>query len=164
VDVAGLASVPVYVDNQLVAYTNQQGRALLPDLLPYEANRVNVEPVELPLDTSIAARTLTVTPRYRSGVVVKFPVERVRGGTFRLVTPDGVPVPAGALVRFMGQDFPVTYDGVTYVTGFDHGTAGSAQWGSRRCSFRLEPPPVDDPLPDMGTVFCHPLSGPERNP
>ncbi len=164
VDIAGLPAVPVYLDNQLVAYTNQQGRALLPELLPYEANRVNIEPVELPLDTSIAARTLTVTPRYRSGVVVQFPVERVRGGTFRLVTAEGAPVPAGALVRFMGQDFPVTYDGVTYVTGFDHGTAGSAQWSDKRCSFRLEPPPMDDPLPDMGTVFCHPLPGPERNP
>ncbi|MDE2250545.1 MAG: fimbrial biogenesis outer membrane usher protein [Gammaproteobacteria bacterium] len=164
VDVAGLPDVPVYLDNQLVAYTNSQGRALLPDLLPYEANRVNVEPTELPLDTSIAARTLTVTPRYRSGVLVRFPVERVRGGTFRLVNPDGVPLPAGALVRFMGQEFPVTYEGVTYVTGFDHGTAGSAQWGGRRCSFRLEPPPMDDPLPDMGTVTCHPLPAAERKP
>jgi outer membrane usher protein len=164
VDVAGLPAVPVYLDNQLVAYTNQQGRALLPELLPYEANRVNIEPVELPLDTSIAARTLTVAPRYRSGVVVRFPVERVRGGTFRLVTTDGAPVPAGALVRFMGQDFPVTYDGVTYVTGFDHGTAGSAHWDGKGCSFRLEPPPLDDPLPDMGTVSCRPLPALERKP
>jgi outer membrane usher protein len=164
VNVAGLPAVPVYLDNQLVAYTNQQGRALLPELLPYEVNRVNIEPVELPLDTSIGARTLTVTPRYRSGVVVQFPVERVRGGTFRLVTPAGAPLPPGTLVRFMGLEFPVTYDGVTYVTGFDHGTAGSAQWGGKRCSFRLEPPPMDDPLPDMGTVVCRPLPGAGKNP
>ncbi len=164
VNVAGLPHVPVYLDNQLVAYTNRQGRALLPELLPYEANRVNIEPVELPLDTAIGARTLTVTPRYRSGVLVRFPVERVRGGTFRLVTRDGKPVPAGATVRFMGEQFPVTYDGVTYVTGFDHGTAGAAQWGDARCSFRLDPPPPDDPLPDMGTVYCHPLPGVEQQP
>ena len=164
VDVAGIANVPVYLDHQLVAHTNQQGLALLPELLPYEANRVNIEPVELPLDTSIGARTLTVTPRYRSGVVVKFPVERVRGGTFRLLKLDGSPVPAGAMVRFMGASFPVTYDGVTYVTGFDHGTAGTAQWSGGSCSFRLEPPPPDDPLPDMGTVSCRPLSALERQP
>ena len=164
VDVAGLPGIPVYLDNQLVAHTNPQGRALLPELLPYEANRVNIEPVELPLDTSIGARTLTVTPRYRSGVLVRFPVERVRGGTFRLVTGDGSAVPAGASVRFMGEQFPVTYDGVTYVTGFDHGAAGTAQWGGTRCTFRLEPPPLNDPLPDMGTVYCHPLSGLEQQP
>ena len=164
VDVAGIADVPVYVDHQLVAHTDAQGHALLPDLLPYEANRVNIEPVELPLDTSIGARTLAVTPRYRSGIVVKFPVERVRGGTFRLVNPDGTPVPAGAVVQFMERDFPVTYDGVTYVTGFDHGTAGSAQWSGGHCSFRLDPPPPDDPLPDMGTVVCRPLSSLEVQP
>ncbi len=62
----------------------------------------------------------------------------MRGGIFRLVTRDGTPVPAGAIVRFMGANFPVTYDGVTYVTGFDHGTAGTAQWDGARCSFRLD--------------------------
>ena len=164
VDVAGIADVPVYLDHQLVAHTNQQGLALLPDLLPYEANRVNIEPVELPLDTSIGANTLTVTPRYRSGVVVKFPVERVRGGTFRLLMLDGSPVPAGGIVHFMDATFPVTYDGVTYVTGFDHGTAGTAQWSGGSCSFQLDPPPPDDPLPDMGTVICRPLSGQEHQP
>ncbi|MBS0388611.1 MAG: fimbrial biogenesis outer membrane usher protein, partial [Proteobacteria bacterium] len=164
VDVAGIADVPVYLDHQLIAHTDAQGRALLPDLLPYEANRVNIEPEELPLDTSIGARTLTVTPRYRSGVVVKFPVERVRGGSFRLVTPDGSPLPAGATVQFMEQSFPVAYDGVTYVTGFDHGTAGTAQWSGGRCRFRLDPPPPGDPLPDMGTVTCRSLAAPEQRP
>ena len=164
VDVAGIPGVPVYLDHQLVAHTDAQGQALLPELLPYEANRVNIEPEELPLDTSIGARTLTVTPRYRSGVVVKFPVERVHGGTFRLVTPDGSPVPAGATVQFMEQSFPVTYDGVTYVTGFDHGTAGTARWSGGQCSFRLAPPPADDPLPDMGTVTCRPLPAQEQRP
>lgn len=164
VDVAGIADVPVYLDHQLVTHTDRQGHALLPDLLPYEANRVNIEPVELPLDTNIGARTLAVTPRYRSGVVVRFPVERVRGGTFRLVTPDETPVPAGATVHFMDATFPVTYDGVTYVTGYDHGTAGTAEWSGGRCSFRLDPPPENDPLPDMGTVACRPLVQAETQP
>ena len=164
VDVAGIPDVPVYLDHQLIAHTDQQGHALLPDLLPYQANRVNIEPVDLPLDTNIAARTLTVRPRYRAGVVVKFPVERVRGGTFRLVTPDATPVPAGATVHFMDATFPVTYDGVTYVTGYDHGTAGTVEWSSGRCRFRLGPPPENDPLPDMGTVTCRPNTETEQQP
>ena len=103
IDVGGLPDVPVYVDNQLIAHTDSHGRALLHDLLPYESNRVNIEPTEIPLDASIGARTLVVTPAFRSGVVVKFPVERLRGATFRLLTPDGQPVPAGATRRFHGQ-------------------------------------------------------------
>jgi hypothetical protein len=57
-------------------------------------------------------------------------------------------------VRFKGVDFPVTLDGMTYVTGFDHSLAGEAHWQGTRCVFRLEPPPQGDPLPDMGTVRC----------
>ncbi len=157
VDVGGLPGVPVFIDNQLVASTDLHGHALLHDLLPYESNRVNIEPTEIPLDASIGARTLVVTPGYRSGVIVRFPVERVHGGTFRLVTAAGQAVPAGASVEFGGKHFPVTYDGVTYVTGYEREGEGTAQWGSSRCSFRLGPPPPEDPQPDMGTLSCRTL-------
>jgi outer membrane usher protein len=155
VDVAGIADVPVYLDNQLVTHTDQNGRALLYNLRQYEDNRIGVDPVELPLDTSIAARTLVLAPAYRSGVVARFPVERVHGATFRLLTDDGTAVPAGALVLFKGALFPVALDGITYVTGFDHGMSGSASWPGGQCRFRLEPPPHHDPLPDLGTVSCY---------
>jgi len=157
VDVGGLPNIPVYIDNQLITHTDAGGRALLHQLLPYQSNRIGIEPVDLPLDTAIGARTLVIAPPYRSGVVVRFPVEHVAGATFHLVLPDGQPVPLGAQVRFKGKDFPVTYEGMTYVTGFDHGLAGEAHWAAMRCSFRLGPPPADDPLPDMGTVACQPL-------
>jgi outer membrane usher protein len=154
VDLDGLADVPVYLDNQLVAHTDGHGRALLYNLRPYEPNRIGIDPLELPLDTEIRSRTLTLAPAFRSGVLARFPVERVAGATFRLVREDGSNVPAGAIVRFKGADFPVTLDGMTYVTGFDHTLAGEAHWEGTRCVFRLEPPPQGDPLPDMGTVHC----------
>ena len=164
VDVGGLPNVPVYLDNQLITHTDPSGRALLHDLLPYQPNRISVDPTELPLDTAIGARTMVLAPQYRSGVIARFPVERVAGGLFRLVTPDRKPVPAGAQVHFKGADFPVTYDGITYVTGFDHGLAGEAHWENSRCDFRLEPPPAGDPLPDMGTITCEPVPAPEVTP
>jgi outer membrane usher protein len=155
VDVAGLANVPVYVENQLTAHTDANGKALLYNLRPYEANRVSIEPEDLPLDTTIASSSSIMAPPYRSGVIARFPVERVRSGTFRLVTQDGKPVPVGAMVKLQGNLFPVVLDGIVYVTGYDHGTAAEASWSTGRCTFRLEPPPPDDPLPDMGTIQCH---------
>jgi len=154
IDVAGIPDVPVMLENQVIAHTDRDGRALIHNLLPYQNNRISIEPTDLPLDTTIAARTMVVAPRFRTGVVARFPVEHVAGGTFRLVTPDGKPVPAGAQVRFKGNEFPVSYDGMTYVTGFDHGLAGEAHWENSRCRFRLDPPPPNDPLPNMGTVIC----------
>jgi hypothetical protein len=44
---------------------------------------------------------------------------------------------------------------MVYVTGYDHGMAAEASWNGGHCSFRLEPPPPDEPLPDMGTIQCH---------
>jgi outer membrane usher protein len=155
VDVAGLADVPVYVENQLTTHTNANGRALLYNLRPYEANRISITPEDLPLDTSIAASSTIMAPPYRSGVIARFPVERVHSGTFKLVTDDGKVVPVGAVVTLKGVQFPVVQDGMVYVTGYDHGMAAEASWNGGHCRFRLEPPPPDDPLPDMGTVRCH---------
>jgi outer membrane usher protein len=158
VDVGGLPKIPVYVENQLTAYTDATGRALLYNLRPYEDNHISISPSELPLDTTIGASSEDVAPPFRTGVVVHFPVERNRGGTFRLVTPDGAPLPAGAIVRLKGNSFPVVLDGEVYVTGLDHGMGGEAAWGGGRCLFRVDPPPSDDPLPDLGTLTCKPVS------
>ena len=154
VDIAGLAGVPVYVENQLTTTTDASGRALLYNLRPYEANRISITPEDLPLDTFIAASSTIMAPPYRSGVIARFPVERVHSGTFRLVTEDGKPVPVGAVVTLKGKQFPVVQGGLVYVTGYDHGMSAEASWTGRHCGFRLEPPPPDDPLPDMGTVQC----------
>src|SRR5882724_940 len=164
VDVAGLADVPVYVENQLTTHTDSSGRALLYNLRPYEANRISITPEDLPLDTSIGASSTIMAPPYRSGVIARFPVERVRSSTFRLITDDGKPVPVGAVVTLKGAQFPVVLDGLVYVTGHDHGMAAQANWSGGHCRFRLEPPPADDPLPDMGTVRCHAGADTVRNP
>jgi outer membrane usher protein len=159
VDVAGLPNIPVYVENQLTTHTDAEGKALLYNLRPYEANKISIEPEDLPLDTTIGAASTVMAPPYRSGVIARFPVERVRSGTFRLVTPDGKPVPVGARVKLKGEEFPVVLDGVVYVTGYDHGMAAEADWEGGHCVFRLEPPPPDEPQPDMGTITCR-LSSP----
>ncbi len=161
VDVGGVADLPIYLENQLVARTDASGRALLPDLRPYEANRIGIDPTDVPLDVSIDATELIVAPPWRSGVVAKLAVLRVRGGTFRLRQETGAPVPVGAIVTFNGQQFAVALDGLVYVTNFDHGLAATADWDGGRCRFRIEPPPAHDPQPDMGVLVCRNLGAPD---
>jgi outer membrane usher protein len=154
IDVDGIADVPVYVDHQLVTHTDKNGHALLHYMLPYQQNRINIEPTELPLDTQIDTRTLVVVPGYRNGVIARFPLSRIRSATFRLITSDNEAVPVGAQVQFNGKIFPVVYDGVTYVTGYDHGMAGHVTWHGGSCEFRVEPPDEHDPMPDLGDIKC----------
>jgi outer membrane usher protein len=158
VDVAGLADIPVYVENQLTAHTDASGRVLLYNLRPYEANHISIEPTELPLDTTIDATSAIMAPPYRSGVIARFPVERAHGATLRLVTEEGTPLPVGAIVTLQGADFPVVLDGKVYVTGYDHGVGAEAAWKGGHCRFQLPPPPSDDPLPDLGTLRCQSMA------
>jgi outer membrane usher protein len=154
VDVAGLADVPIYVENQLTAHTDDSGRALIYNLRPYEANRISIDPEELPLDTTITATSTIVAPPYRSGVVAKFPVARVRSGTFHLISDDGSPVPVGARVAVNGTEFPVVQGGLVYATGLDHAVAAVATWNGGQCRFRLPAPPAAEVLPDLGSIRC----------
>lgn len=154
VEVAGVPDLTVYVDNQPISRTDEQGYALIRNLRPYEENRISVDPAELPLDTTIGSRVLAVAPAFRSGSKLRFPVERERGATFRLIRVDGSPLPAGADVIVQSQHFPVAIDGLVYVTHLDHGMTAVAEWNGERCMFRLPPPPSDDPLPDLGNITC----------
>ncbi len=159
VDVGGIADVPVYLENQLVAHTDASGRALLPNLLSYDINRISIEPQDLPLNTAIESRQMEIRPAYRSGVVARFPVQRTSPGTFSLVREDGQPVPAGATVRFNGGTFKVALNGLTYVTTLDHGASGTVEWKGGSCVFQVQLPFGDDPLPDLGTVRCATSAG-----
>lgn len=154
VDVGGIAGVPVYLDNQRVTTTDSNGRALLHNLRAYEDNRISVAPEELPMDTEILGKQVVLAPAYRSGVVARFPVTRIHGGTFRLVTATGAPVPTGAEVRFNGGSFPVVFDGVTYVTTLAAAGTGSATWDGGTCSFEVPTPPANVVQPDLGTLAC----------
>lgn len=154
VEVGGIPNVTVYFDNQPVARTDDSGLALVPNLRSFQVNRLSIDPLQLPLDAAMADPQVLTVPPYRSGTVVAFPVKRERSGLFRLQLPDGSRVPAGAVVHFQSQDFPVGFDGLTYVTDYDHGTTGEAHWSTGDCTFRLPPPPSGDPQPDLGTILC----------
>ena len=162
VDVDGIAGVPVYVDHQLVAHTDRSGRALIYDMRPYEANRLNIEPLELPLDTSIGAHTMVLVPAFRSGVLAHFPVTHERGAVFALVDAQGKPLMAGSDVQLGTEHAPVALDGKVYVANIAAaGTrVGRARWPSGSCRFELPPVPAgNDPLPDLGTARCLGESG-----
>jgi outer membrane usher protein len=154
VDVGGIPEVPVYLDNQLVTRTDASGRALLYNLRAYEDNRIGVAPEELPLDTEIKSRRLVLAPPFRSGVVARFPVTRIHGATFRLVTEAGAPIPAGATVQFGGGEFPVAFDGMTYVTTAAAAATGHVTWDGQACDFEAPAPPAGEMQPDLGTLTC----------
>ena len=154
VQVADYPGIEVFVDNQPVGRTDRKGRVLLDNLLPYQSNEVGIDPNQLPMDATIATQTMTVTPAYRSGVSVKFPVSRADSMTMRLVQPDGRPVPAGATVMLEGNPFPVGMNGLVYLSGVAANAHAAVTWRDGKCSADFTRPSGVGPVPDLGDVTC----------
>jgi outer membrane usher protein len=156
VQVPSMDNVRVYVDNQLVARTDAEGNALLPRLRPYDNNPVRVEHRDLRMDTHIGSLTANPIPYSRSGVLVRFPIERSYGALMKLVGDDGSPLPAGSLVEVEGQEtgFPVAMDGEAYVTGLKSVNQLRAATGERYCRFSVSFKETAHPLPHLGTFVC----------
>ena len=154
VEVADFPNMTVFVENQPIGRTDKKGRVLLDSLRAYEDNGVSVDPRELPMDATLSTAAMTVTPAYRSGPVIRFPVERSSAATFRLVLPDGTPVPAGASVTTRSEQVPVAMNGFVYLTSAAGRQDAVAEWQGHRCAFRFERPDDGDPQPDLGNVTC----------
>jgi outer membrane usher protein len=111
------AGVPVYLESQLVARTRSDGSALVNNLRAYQSNRVSIDPLALPLDTSMVAMSQTVQPRLLGGVQLDFALHRVIGMTLTVQQADGTPLPPWTTVQVQGveQSFVVGRRGEVFV-------------------------------------------------
>jgi outer membrane usher protein len=154
VQVADYEGLTVYVDNQPVGKTDNKGRVLIDGLRAYESNAVSVDPTEVPMDASLSVAKMTLTPAYRSGPLVAFPVERSHAVVLRLVRDDGSFVPAGAAVAVEQRSYPVGMDGLAYIEEIGNASQAVAHWSGGQCRFVLQRPAGDEPIPDLGRVSC----------
>ncbi len=154
VKLADYAGLPVYLENQPIGVTDSKGRVLLDSLRAYEGNTVSIDPRDLPLDASLAKTSMVVTPAWRSGPVVRFPIVRASAATLRLVQSDGAAVPAGATVRTPSEQASVALAGLVYLTEAEGRQRASAEWKGHRCSFEFERPTDSGPQPDLGSIRC----------
>lgn len=101
VEVEGTSGVPVKRSNQVVAKTDARGLAFVPGLVPWEKNRIEIDPVDLPLDSELSGAVKEVTPYAGSGALVKFSVKRSRQALVELHQANGQQVPVGTKVRLL---------------------------------------------------------------
>jgi outer membrane usher protein len=91
VRVPGVAGVRTYSSHQEIGRTNRGGNLLIPDLLPYYGNELNIDDTDIPIDYTVPDVDITLAPPYRGGAVVLFPVRRIQRatGTVVLLTAAG---------------------------------------------------------------------------
>jgi outer membrane usher protein len=148
--------VRIYRENQLIGRTDERGYLLLPGLRPYDANLIRIEQADLPLDVPIDSMEVDAVPRFRSGMLLDFHVERPRGALLEIVRENGEPLPAGALVRTAAhpEQFPSGLRGEVYVTGLESNNQIRAEWNGQHCEFTMSYSQTNDPLPRLGPFVC----------
>jgi outer membrane usher protein len=156
VEVPDHPGVRIYANNQPVAVTGADGRALVPQLRAYEGNLLRIEQADLPLDTQVDAVEIEAVPAFRSGMQVRFPIKRSHGALVIVVLENGKPLPAGAVAQIAGaeEQFPVGLRGEVYLTGLAADNQVRLRWQGRECEIALAFPETTDPLPHLGTHVC----------
>ena len=119
VDVAGLPGVAVYHEHRLVGHTDASGQIVVPGMRSYQRNRLAIDPLDLPMDAQIEQLTQDVNPADRSGLVVRFGLERGRAALVTLRDASGTAPPIGAKATLQGSDQSTTlgHDGQVYLRG-----------------------------------------------
>lgn len=156
VNVGNIEDVSVYRRNQLIAVTNGNGMALVPDLIPYQANQLTINPITLPFDVEILSIKEITVPFARSGLFVDFPVNRSRNALVLLRQHDGAVVPAGARVTVSSDEngFLVGKRGETYLMNLSDSNHLSVQWKDGACELMLELDPDGPSEPRLGPLTC----------
>jgi len=156
-EVAGYGDVGIGLGSRVLARTDRDGIALIPQLAPYQKNSIRLDPRELPISAEIDSIEQTAVPAWRSAVKVTFPVRSGRGALLRIVLEDGRIAPAGAIVQIEGdkEEFYVARRGEAFVTGLQPVNRLVLKWNNRQCRFGVTlPPEVQDEYPRIGPLTC----------
>lgn len=89
VRVPDVAGVRTYVNNQEMGRTNRHGDLLVPNLLPFYANRLGISDQDVPLGHEVQKVEQAVGPPYRGGAVVVFRADRWQAVTGTIVLDRG---------------------------------------------------------------------------
>jgi len=162
VKVAGVAKIPIYLENQVAAHTNARGRAVVGPLRAYQDNNISLDPLTLRLDTTVSAVKHTVVPRSQGGVLVDFEARQVRRVTLTVRDLAGTVLPPWTEVEVRGvaQGFVVGQRGEVFVElpppGVNPVTTAHLPDGSR-CQFTVDVPVGTPNLSFLEPITCLPV-------
>jgi outer membrane usher protein len=135
------------VTNNVGTTIDQSGYAVLPFLLPYRLNTINIDPDDaISPDVEFKSTSESVAPRLDSVVMIRF---QTVGGRAILITAhvaDGSAVPFGAGVYdAQGSEVGLAgQDGGIYLRGIAETGTLTARWGDapdEQCTFKYQLPP-----------------------
>lgn len=158
VSTEGAPDIPVLLENRRTGVTDSRGLLLVSRLNAWQDNRLAIDPIDLPADERVQRVDSVVAPADRSGVIVRFPVVRVRAALAILVDAQGAPLPLGSTVDTgRGEPAIVGYDGQAYLDNLKSDTElRVTKPDGSRCTATLVYPASARDLPQLGPLPCRP--------
>ena len=163
VEVTGLPRVRILADNVEVARTDRRGRALVPRLLPYLANRISFIEADIPFDYAVPVLSQLIAPPYRGAAFVKFDTARIQGraGLVRMVIDGGDVVPAyGTIVVTLPGgpvESPLNAEGEFFLDVPDGRHQATVTFGPLSCVVEFDATSQKDELIQrLGLLRCTP--------
>ena len=153
----GTPGIGVLQENRPYGRTDGSGQLLVTDLRAFDANRLAIDPQDVPVDADVGDTERLVRPQDRTGVVVRFPVRFSRGAVVRLSDAAGAPIPVGSVAQLEGGGVAlvVGYDGEVFVTGLQARNALKVRpVNGARCTARFDYAPAAGTLPEIGPIRC----------
>lgn len=163
VKVGELPGVGVLVNGQPIGQTNPEGKVFVPTLTPFYDNEITIAPETVPIDYSLPSASKTVSPSYRSGVVVNFAVTKLQAfsGKLKVMRPTGIqPVEFHEISAKVGEkmeEFQTGHGGEFYIENLKPGSyAATVQLEGMPCAFDLVIPRSGETFVNLGEVVCSP--------
>ena len=130
-----MPDVPVFADEHLVGRTDTTGILLVPNMRPYEINRLRIDDSDLSMRYQVDTPEQSVRLPLRGGSRVVFPVQENLDLVLHLRLPSGAVVPVGASVVFLdgSEGLPVGFDGKTYIEDAQRHRRLTARWPGHSC-------------------------------
>jgi outer membrane usher protein len=153
---AGAPGVPVFHENRPAAITDSSGKAIVTSLNAYQPNKISIDPINLPLDASIASTQDVIVPADRSCVFADFGIRTgVASAIVILVSPEGRPLQAGLRGKTAsGQNFAVGYDGRAFIEGLETQNRVTVALSSSECHAEFSYLPQGKGQTVVGPVVC----------
>jgi outer membrane usher protein len=133
-DTVALVHVPgangAHITNAPGVRVDRSGYALVPYLMPYQLDTIQIDPKGLPLNVQLDATSAQVAPYAGAVVMVDFKSKQGRALIVRIHMPDGKPAPFGAeVVDSKGRSLGVVGQaGLALLRGVDERGHLSVQW------------------------------------
>jgi outer membrane usher protein len=156
-----LVGVRVSRSNAPIGTSDASGNVFVPVLGSYQANEVEIEPKDIPLDYTVAQTAQKIRPPFRSGEVAVFKLAKVRAITGVLkLRRDGELTPLENVDLKLVKDsssvpLSTVRDGNFYIENLAPGRyTAQLKVGEKACRLELTVPDSAEIVAELGDVIC----------